>query len=80
MCYLLGKFEIDINKLFLSKMDNQFSIRREKNVSISNILEIVAQLPGLSTVRLLQLEMGPASYQQHYPSVCRLPRPRPTTA
>ena len=55
MCYLLGKFEIDINKLFLSKMDNQFSIRREKNVSISNILEIVAQLPGLSTVRLLYI-------------------------
>ena len=31
-------------------------------------------------VRLLQLEMGPTSYQQKHPSVCRLLRPGPTTA
>lgn len=45
---LLDELEIDIDKLFLSKMTPNFMSIGEENISISTILTIVAKLQKLS--------------------------------
>lgn len=54
-CYLLDGLEIDMNKSFLSKMPPDFMNIGKENISISNILEVVAKLPKCQRVRLLHI-------------------------
>lgn len=56
-CYLLGKLEIDNDKLLLSKMTPNFMNIGKENISISNILEVVAKLQKFSKCEALYVLM-----------------------